>query len=109
MRHDDRFEDEYRDRAARYHARADRRAERWAARRERRAARCNDGWYDPMRFWNAQRGPSELTVRLQDMMKQVDEIAARVSTLEKIATGSDARLAAEIDRLARSPAANIGR
>jgi len=114
MRDQDRIDEEYRERVSRYGAnaarRAERRAERWAMRRERRAMRWEGGWYDPMGLWGGgQRGPSQLTLRLQDMMKQVDEIGARVSTLEKIATGSDARLAAEIERLARGPGASMGR
>jgi hypothetical protein len=114
MRDEDRIDEEYRERSARFHANAERRAQRWAMRRERRAERramrWEGGWYDPTGLWGGgQRGPSELTLRLQDMMKQVDDISARVSTLEKIATGSDARLAAEIDRLARGPGASMGR
>lgn len=122
MRDDDPFEAEYRERVERYRDKAERRAERWAdwrerwaERRERRAERRTmswgyTGWYDPMGFWGgSSRGPSELTLRLRDMMKQVDDITSRVSTLERIATGSDARLAAEIERLARGPAASAGR
>ena len=114
MHDEDQLDEEDRDRAPLYHTnaalRAERRAERWAMRRERRAPRWEGGWYDPMGLWGGgQRGPSQLTLRLQDMMKQVDEIGARVSRLEKIATGNDARLAAEIERLARGPAASMGR
>jgi hypothetical protein len=107
--HDDR--DPYRDEGfqaarERFHARAERRAERWARRRERRAERREMrhayGGAGSYLWGPPDHGPSPLTLRLQRMMRQVEEITDRVGLLEKLTVGSDARLAREIDRLSRN-------
>lgn len=112
MHDDNSFQSEYEDRRARYHDRAERRAQRWAEwrqHREARRARCAErrasryyGWQDAVGFWGPpRRGPSELTIRLREMMKQVDEIAARVGVIEKAAIRQDERLVRDIERLSR--------
>ena len=72
----------------------------WRARRAEWRMRHRDDWAGHFDIWGPRDdGPSELRLRLQGMLYQLDAITSRVVKLEDQAIAGDVRLSREINRL----------